>query len=80
MAERELEQLDGLYAAGKHIAGVSLSLGLSSGLWLLLLLYTVGVLFHREWFSASESAILEVWCPSIILYNITSVAYNNTLT
>ena len=34
-------------------------------------LYTVGILCHVEW------CIRQLWCFSIILYNITSIAYNH---
>ena len=35
------------------------------------LLYTVGVLFHMEW------CIRQLWCSSIIYYNINIIAYNH---
>ena len=45
--------------------GRSLSLTLKG-----LFLYTVGILFHMVW------CIRQLWCPSIIICSITSIAYN----
>jgi len=36
-----------------------------------LFLYTVGILYHAEW------CIRQLWCSSIILYNITSISYHH---
>ena len=54
---------------------IKVSLSLSQTLlylYLYLYLYTVCILFHVEW------CMRQLWCSSIIVYTITSIAYNQS--
>ena len=69
MAERQARdrELTQMHLAKREAAQVSLSLRLRlKGLFL----YTGGIFCHMEW------CIGQLWCSFIILYNITSIAYN----